>query len=245
MTVDTSTVVAALLAAGAGAAAVPCVGSVPRRPSRRPPGEPATPRPRSLPAPLLVAVAAGVATWMLVTGVLGLALGCGAAAVGWRVTARAEPRPVRRRREALVAALPHVVDLMAASLAVGASPAAALDRLGAAVDEPIRSELVPVVARLRLGTDPAAVWRELSGHPQLGPLGRCLLRAAESGAPVAEAMGHLAEDLRRTSRAEVEARARTVGVRAAAPLGLCLLPAFVLVGVVPLVAGSVSSLFAS
>ena len=45
-----------------------------------------------------------------------------------------------------------------------------------------------------------------------------------------------------SSRSEAEARARTVGVRAAAPLGLCLLPAFVLVGVVPLVAGTVASL---
>jgi hypothetical protein len=33
-------------------------------------------------------------------------------------------------------------------------------------------------------------------------------------------------------------------VRAAAPLGLCLLPAFVLVGVVPLVASTVAALLA-
>ena len=39
-----------------------------------------------------------------------------------------------------------------------------------------------------------------------------------------------------------ESRARAVGVKAAVPLGVCLLPAFVLVGVVPLVAGSVSVL---
>ena len=51
-------------------------------------------------------------------------------------------------------------------------------------------------------------------------------------------MARLAVDLRRGARARVEARARAVGVRAALPLGLCLLPAFVLLGVVPLVAGS-------
>jgi hypothetical protein len=55
-------------------------------------------------------------------------------------------------------------------------------------------------------------------------------------------MLRLAEDLRRRDRADVESRARSVGVKAALPLGLCLLPAFVLVGVVPLVAGSVSVL---
>ena len=51
-------------------------------------------------------------------------------------------------------------------------------------------------------------------------------------------MARLAEDLRRAARADVETRARAVGVKAAVPLGVCLLPAFVLVGVVPLVAGS-------
>jgi hypothetical protein len=40
----------------------------------------------------------------------------------------------------------------------------------------------------------------------------------------------------------VESRARAVGVKAAVPLGVCLLPAFVLVGVVPLVAGAVGVL---
>ena len=40
-----------------------------------------------------------------------------------------------------------------------------------------------------------------------------------------------------TARADVETRARAVGVKAVVPLGVCLLPAFVLVGVVPLVAG--------
>ena len=44
----------------------------------------------------------------------------------------------------------------------------------------------------------------------------------------------LAEDLADRSRAEAEDRARSIGVRAAVPLGLCLLPAFLLLGIVPL-----------
>jgi Flp pilus assembly protein TadB len=192
--------------------------------------------------PVVAALGAGLATWALLTGVLGLVLGVASAAVTWRAVARMEPRAERRRRDRLTEALPYVVDLMAACLAVGDSPGGALDRVASAVDDPMCSELRAVAARLRLGADSVAVWREVSRHPQLGPLGRCLLRATESGAPVSEAMTRLAEDVRRDSRAEVEARARAVGVRATAPLGVCLLPAFVVVGVVPLVAGSVSVL---
>jgi pilus assembly protein TadC len=153
-----------------------------------------------------------------------------------------EPPAARRRRERLAAAVPHAVDLMAACLAIGLSPVAALDEVAAAVEPPLAEELAAAGARLRLGVDPVTVWRDLSHHPQLGGLGRCLARAAESGASVADAMLRLADDLRRDARAQVEGRARKVGVKAALPLGVCLLPAFVLVGVVPLVAGSVSVL---
>ncbi|HNO40656.1 MAG TPA: type II secretion system protein, partial [Marmoricola sp.] len=56
------------------------------------------------------------------------------------------------------------------------------------------------------------------------------------------AMQRLAGDLRDQAAAAVEARARSVEVRAAGPLGLCLLPAFVVLGIVPLVAGMFTAL---
>jgi hypothetical protein len=52
----------------------------------------------------------------------------------------------------------------------------------------------------------------------------------------------LADELACRSRAGVEERARGVGVKAAVPLGLCLLPSFVLIGVVPLVVSLLTSL---
>jgi pilus assembly protein TadC len=52
----------------------------------------------------------------------------------------------------------------------------------------------------------------------------------------------LADDLEREALAAVEDRARAVGVKAAVPLGLCLLPAFLLLGIVPLVASLVTGL---
>ena len=49
--------------------------------------------------------------------------------------------------------------------------AAAVEQITAAVDAPLSEELAAVSARLRLGVDPATVWRDLAGHPQLGGLG--------------------------------------------------------------------------
>ena len=67
-------------------------------------------------------------------------------------------------------------------------------------------------------------------------------RAEEGGVSVADAIARLADDLAQQACSEVERRARAVGVKAAVPLGLCLLPAFLLIGIVPLVGGLLSSL---
>lgn len=226
--------IAALLVAAAVALALPTHPSaVPRSP-----GPPRRQRDREGAFPLLGALGAGATAALFVGGSVGLVVGAAAAAAAHRAVRRMEPPSARRRREAIEEALPHVVDLLSACLAVGQAPGPALDQVAAVVDGPLHEELVAVSARLRLGTDPVTVWRDVSRHPHLGPWGRCVLRAVDSGASVADAMARLADDLRRESRAGVEARARTVGVRAALPLGLCLLPAFVLLGVVPLVAGS-------
>lgn len=217
-----------------------------RRPGH--PGERAGPAPArsggpaAAPVRALVGGTAGLGAMVLVGGVVGACLGLLTAAAVWRTLGSLEPPAARRRREALARGLPHAVDLMASSLAVGTAPGRALELVAAAVDPPMRDELAVLGSRLALGVDPARVWTEVGRHPQLGPLGRSMLRAVDSGASVTDALHRLAEDLRRQARADVETRARAVGVRAAVPLGLCLLPAFLLTGIVPLIAGSVALL---
>ena len=234
-------VVAVLAAAVAALAATPSRSPAPLVADRHP----SSPVPEADAPPLLrvvTSVAVAVGAWVLVGGLPGIGLGPVAGGVCWWITGRMEPPAVRRRRERLAATVPQVVDLMAACLGAGLSPSAALEHVAAAVGAPAAEELAAVSARLRLGVDPATVWRDLARHAQLGGLGRALARAVESGASVADAMQRLAGDLRRTARSDVESRARAVCVKAAVPLGLCLLPTFVLVGVVPLVAGAVGVL---
>lgn len=190
--------------------------------------------------PLLAGALTGVGTALFVGGPPGLLAGAvaGLAVGAW--VGRMEPRAVRRHREAVDDALPLAVDLLASCLAVGQAPGTALDEVARVIGAPLRVELAEISARLRLGADPVAVWRDVAAHPQLGGWGRAVLRAVDSGASVADAMAAHADDLRLAARSRTEARARAVGVRAALPLGVCLMPAFVLLGVVPLVAGSLS-----
>jgi pilus assembly protein TadC len=78
---------------------------------------------------------------------------------------------------------------------------------------------------------------ELCDDDVLAPLVRTLTRAERSGSSVVDAVEQLAEQLEREAGAAAEDAARRVGVAAAVPLGVCLLPAFLLIGIVPTVAG--------
>lgn len=160
----------------------------------------------------------------------------------WVVAGRTEPAAVRRDRETAARELPHLVGLLGSALRAGLPPDRALRAACEALPGPAADRLQHTLARLSLGMDPETVWRELGDDLVLGRLGRSLVRAHRSGASVAGAVDRLAEELDRLRRGAAEDAARTVGVRAAVPLGLCLLPAFLLLGVVPTVAALLTTI---
>ena len=214
----------------------PVRGSRRLLPAPEPRGRPGR-RPLPLPA---VAVVGGLGLALLVGGVLGLLLGAGAAVLVLRVVPRLESRSGRRRRTAIAAQAPEVLDLLAACLASGATIQGAVAATATAVDDPVAGVLHQVVAQLRLGAGPATAWAAVAAEAPLEPLAAAVARASDSGAALSDALPLVADDLRARRRSEVEAAARRVGVRLTAPLGLAFLPAFVLLGVVPVVASLVS-----
>jgi Flp pilus assembly protein TadB len=180
---------------------------------------------------------AGFVCALLVGGPVGWAAGALVGVACVRVLSRLEPRAVRLRRARILAELPIAIDLLGACLRGGGAWHESVEAVADAVGGPLGADLARVAARIRLGADPAEEWLSLTSDPTLAPLGRAAARAATGGAPLAATLARLARDQRRTARAAASARARTAGVRAVAPLGLCFLPAFVLLGIVPAVAG--------
>lgn len=189
-----------------------------------------------------LAALAFVGAWVFVGGLPGTVAGLAATLVAWRVLGRAESPAERHRREELERDLPTAVHLLGACLSAGAAVVTALEAVAAALPGAVADELLVIRHRLSLGVDPVTVWRSLVDHPQLRPLGRAFARAQQSGASVSLAVESLAAELAAESRSRTDALARSVEVRAAAPLGVCFLPAFVLLGVVPMVAGIFSSM---
>lgn len=184
----------------------------------------------------VTSVLAALSAWWLVGGAMGIAAAAVILVVLPRLLGRLESRSERARRDALDRQAPLLADLLAATLSTGATLRAALGAVGAAVGEPTESALRPVVTAIDLGADPVEAWRACGTSGAHALVIDAVVRAVESGAPVSRVLVRLADDLRREHRVVVEVAARSAGVRAVAPLAACFLPAFVLLGVVPVVA---------
>ena len=189
----------------------------------------------------LGAVGAGLGAWLFVGGAAGAVAAIVAAVLAHRVLAGAELSAARRDREEVTRTLPHLVDLFASTLRAGAEPVAGLAHVCAALPGPAADRLAPVVERARWGASGSEAWSAIASDEALAPLVRAMVRSQTSGASVVQAVERLADELERESLARAEDAARRVGVSAAVPLGVCLLPAFLLLGVVP----TVASLFGS
>jgi hypothetical protein len=187
----------------------------------------------------LPAVGVACAGWVLVGGVSGAAVGVIGAAGWWRWRHRLTVAETAVEFDTSVAArqLPLAADLLAACIVAGASPVVAAQAVGEALGGPVGERLARGAAEVRLGGEPADAWRRLAAVPGAGPLARLLERADESGLPAAVPVARLATEARAEWTRTATARARRAAVLVTAPVGLCFLPAFITVGVLPVVIG--------
>ncbi|WP_082777974.1 type II secretion system F family protein [Tsukamurella pseudospumae] len=128
-------------------------------------------------------------------------------------------------------------DLFAVCLRAGMPTADAARAVAGEAPAALAEVLNRAAELLALGSDAETAWRTDSADPQVVALTRMLRRSARAGSPPAVGLA----DLARTERAQAEDRAVAAGERAgvavAGPLGLCFLPAFVCLGIVPVVMG--------
>ncbi len=142
-----------------------------------------------------------------------------------------------------VGSVATALDLLALALGSGVPLVDAIAAVAERSGPVVRRDLSQVVAALRWGVDEYAAW---SGLPEVWrPAGRALSLAAAAGVPPAALLRDASRDLRRQERAELDEAAARLGVRIVIPLGLCFLPAFALLTVVPAVAALAGQVLAS
>ena len=160
----------------------------------------------------------------------------------WPVLRRRQEE--RRRAEAVVVALPDLIDLLAVAVGAGLTVPLALVAVGPRLTGPLGSAVTEVERRTSLGVRRTEALESLC-H-EVGEVARPLVAALQGaeryGTPLGPVLERLATEARLRRRRHAEAAARRTPVRLLFPLVLCTLPAFALLTVVPLLAGSLSSL---
>ncbi|WP_194816933.1 type II secretion system F family protein [Nocardia sp. XZ_19_385] len=141
-------------------------------------------------------------------------------------------------------AVASVFDLLAACLRAGLPMAGAARAVAGGAPEVLGEALGRAADLLTLGADAGTAWeravREVAGRAgaeEVEALARMARRSARSGASLAVAVGELAEQHRGALEDAAAARAERAGVLISGPLGLCFLPAFLCLGIVPVVIG--------
>jgi Flp pilus assembly protein TadB len=183
------------------------------------------------------ALLAAAAVWLLVGGWWGVVAGMATAVILPAVVRRLEPARERLERLELIRTAPLVADLLSAALAAGVPAGHALAAISRAVGGATAGVLEVVQRRLELGEPPERAWGPVMTRPGLAGIARAVARSSRTGAPLAALLAAAAVDLRADAAAAALTQVRSASVRAVLPLGLCLLPSFGLLGIVPIVAG--------
>lgn len=152
------------------------------------------------------------------------------------------PTPRRRRRVAGIddpLAAASTFDLFAACLTAGMAVSTAAAAAAHTAPQPLAQVLMRAADLLALGADPVIAWsNEAAAHDKnVDALLRMARRSASSGTALAHGIAELATQSRHDVAAAADAAAERAGVLIAGPLGLCYLPAFVCLGIVPVVVG--------
>jgi pilus assembly protein TadC len=129
-------------------------------------------------------------------------------------------------------------DVFAACLRSGMAVSTAASAAAGSAPSPLARMLTRAADLLALGADPATAWTNQGGADRHAEaLSRLARRSASSGAALAQGVSELADQSRHDAAAAASAAAERASVLIAGPLGLCYLPAFVCLGIVPVVAG--------
>jgi pilus assembly protein TadC len=133
-------------------------------------------------------------------------------------------------------------DLLAACLRAGMPVPLAVQAIAEGLDAPAGPALRRTADLLALGADSEQAWQPVLDCPSTVRLARVARRSGRSGTALADSAARLAAAERASAREQAETRAQRAGVLIAGPLGLCFLPAFLAIGVVPVVIGLASGL---
>ena len=174
----------------------------------------------------------------------GPVLGAGVAALAWVAHRWSAVRARRAAARAAAACVPDVGELLRIGIAAGLTPVLAIEQLADLAPEPARSAAAAVLDATARGQRFADAVTVLAAR--LGPTARPLVDALAAtdryGVALEPVLDAALADLRRQRRTAAAEAARRLPVSLSFPLVGCVLPAFALLTLAPLLAGAFASL---
>jgi Type II secretion system (T2SS), protein F len=128
-------------------------------------------------------------------------------------------------------------ELLAVCLQAGMPVASAVGAAADPLGGPAGTALRRVAGLLELGADPVDAWKPAIRQPALATFARAAGRSAGTGAALAEVARSEGARIRAELIDTAQARAQRAAVLITGPLGLCFLPAFLALGIAPVVIG--------
>jgi tight adherence protein C len=150
----------------------------------------------------------------------------------------------RERDDAIAGSLPELIDLLSLGVAAGLTLRHSAEAVVGWLPPPYDQAIDRAMERSQRGEP----WADaLAGAArELGPSTQyvfsMLIAAERDGAPVAPALRRASDEARRRRRTRAEERVRRIPVLMLFPLVFCILPAFALLTVVPLLVGTLRDL---
>ena len=154
------------------------------------------------------------------------------------------------RAECVDAAVPSItvlLEMTAAAIHQGVSIPRAVEAVGRSWGGECGTALVDVAQALHHGAGWRNAWSRACSHPQFGENMTMLADALESsyrhGTSPLAGIAAVVDQIDRDERRRIEERSAKLGVRMLVPTGLCFLPSFILLGIVPVIASFGVSVF--
>ncbi len=158
--------------------------------------------------------------------------------------ARSRRRRRRRDEAEVVRRLPEMVDLLLLGVGAGLTPRATLARARPFVPAPFGPVIDQALGRADAGGLFADSLERSAAAlgPAVRPLVAAVVAGEHEGVELVPALRRVGDDARRRRRAMAEERIRRLPVTMLGPLVLCVLPAFALLTVAPLVLAALADL---
>lgn len=185
------------------------------------------------------------AGFTLGTVVAGPPAGCALGLGGWFLPERTWRRSQREQQLAVESDLPHACDLIGLALGSGCDVGSAVAEAGPLVGGECGTRLAVATRAMAVGTpfdDALELWGRGVASDSLDEVVATLRSARRQGGAAADTVVALGTDLRLRTRLQRQAAARTLPVKVLFPLVFCVLPAFVLLTIVPMLAATLGGM---